>query len=128
MFSGAACAPGHSKKTAATASAQERKDRGVLKGRCIIKSIGALKKEVDATKACGHRAWRGFDKIICCPKGCKVPSHLGLRGKWKVTAAVARTVSFLSLVLHRVIVWSKAEGSARANGSETGAPSSALGH
>jgi hypothetical protein len=67
-------------------------------------------------------------KIICYPKGCKVPPHLGLRGKRKVTAAGARTVSFLSLVLHRVIVWSKAEGSARADGSETGAPSSALGH
>ena len=52
--------------------------------------------------------------IICYPKGCKVPSHLGSRGKRKVTAAVARTVSFLSLVLHPVIVWSKAEGTARA--------------
>jgi hypothetical protein len=46
-------------------------------------------------------------KLICYPKSCKVPSHLGFRGKRKVTAAVARTVSFLSLVLHRVIVWSK---------------------
>jgi hypothetical protein len=63
MCSGAACAPGHSRKTAATASAQETKNRGVLKGRCIIKSIDALEKEVDATKGCACRARRGARKF-----------------------------------------------------------------
>jgi hypothetical protein len=33
--------------------------------------------------------------IICYPKGCKVPSHFGVAGQTEVTAAVARTVSFL---------------------------------
>src|ERR1700733_1085048 len=102
MFSGAACAPGHSKKTAATASAQERKDRGVLTGCCMIKSIDALKKEVDATKACGHRDRRGFDKNHLLPKRLQSTVPSGVAGQTKVTAAVARTVSFLSLVLHWV--------------------------
>jgi hypothetical protein len=31
-------------------------------------------------------------KIIGYPKGCRVPSHLGLRGKRKVTAAVQTIV------------------------------------
>jgi hypothetical protein len=119
MFSGAACAPRHSKKTAATASAQERKDRGVLKGRCIIKSIDALKKEVDATKACGHRAGEALIKHLL-PKRLQRTVPSGVAGQTEGNRSSGANVTFLSLVLHRVIVWSKAEGSARADGCADG--------
>jgi hypothetical protein len=49
-------------------SAQERRNRGVLKGRCIMRCIDALKEEVDATKACGYRARRGLDKNQLIPQ------------------------------------------------------------
>lgn len=85
MLSCAACASGHSKNTAAIASAQQRKDRGVLKGRCIITSIDALKTEVDATKACGYGAGCGFDKNQVVPKRPQsaVLSRVALCSCWK---------------------------------------------
>ena len=86
MFSGAACAPGHSRKTAATAGAQERRNRGVLKGRCIIRSIDALKEEVDATKACGYRARRGLDKNQLIPQRSQSTVPSGVVGRTELVS------------------------------------------
>jgi hypothetical protein len=43
---------------------RKEKNRGVLKGRCIVRSVDAREKEVDATKRCACRARRGLGNPV----------------------------------------------------------------